>query len=448
MIQTLIDLPTAEQWPLIKPLIMLMKAFFLPFMGLVIVSAAVSVAFRLLGRSRTQSQDLIDLGLGVPGAWMVFGLLPIVSMVFLYSQYLYDQPIEIAAYMSRILGLVVVGLVFLLLYRRTLKPVLGGVGVLASLGGLYHFVATVSLIAVPERWEMVELPLPFFHSYQPLVHMNILLASAFLFTGSSLLVAFFHWSERKLLTPSHERSEVRTLAYVLLVLGLLPLPALLVLDFAIAPFFTLRPDVFSLPFWMLVVFLVLGILVIRMVAGRHTRHSWPAFALSLLFVWMFAGRQQSQISVGNQEHDLAVSRRVEENRAELVAEREELYAAAAELPEDAGEQLFNRVCSSCHAFDREIVGPSYNAVLGKYVDDLEGLAQFIHQPARVNTDYPAMPNQGLRRVEARAVAEYLLTRFTGEPVGGGAEEGGESGETGSATTSSAAARSSLGGVGR
>ena len=47
IIESLIHLPTAEQWPLIKPLILLMQVFFLPFMGLLIVSSIASVAFKV-----------------------------------------------------------------------------------------------------------------------------------------------------------------------------------------------------------------------------------------------------------------------------------------------------------------------------------------------------------------------------------------------------------------
>jgi mono/diheme cytochrome c family protein len=430
ILDSLIHLPTAEQWPLIKPLILLMQMFFLPFMGLLIVSAIASVAFRLAGKSEGLSRDLIDLGMRHPAAWLIFGLLPLISMLFLYSQYLFDQPIPIGAYLLRISGLLLAGIVLLLVYRKTLMVAAGGLGAMLLMGGMFHFIATVTLLAVPERWELVELPVPFFHSYQPIVHFKIFLAGSLLFTGAATLVAFFHWREREVLTPSAELPLVMRLAYGLLIFGIVPIPALLVVDFATAQFFTLRTDVFGLAFWMLAVLLVLGVMVVSMVMKQHTRYAWPAFVLSLVFLGLFAGRQQKQISVGNREHEQATHRRVEEIRAAVIAERMELYASASELPADAGEQLFSRVCSACHAFDARLVGPPYNEVLPKYVDDLEGMTEFILNPSRVNTDYPAMPNQGLRRAEARAVAAYLLSQFTGEPVGGEAGEEGGAGEAG------------------
>ena len=222
-VETLIHLPTAEQWPLIKPLILLMQVFFLPFLGLLIISAILSVAFRLAGRSEGLSRDMIDLGLRHPAAWLIFGLLPLVAMLFLYSQYLFEQPIPITVYLMRILGLVVVGFVLLLVYRRSLNVAVGGLGALALMGGMFHFIATISLIAVPERWALVELPLPFFHSFQPIIHFKIFLAGALLFTGASTLIAFFKWPEREVNTPSVDQPLVARVAYGLLVFGLLPI---------------------------------------------------------------------------------------------------------------------------------------------------------------------------------------------------------------------------------
>jgi hypothetical protein len=153
ILDSLIHLPTAEQWPLIKPLILLMQMFFLPFMGLLIVSAIASVAFRLAGKSEGLSRDLIDLGMRHPAAWLIFGLLPLISMLFLYSQYLFDQPIPIGAYLLRISGLLLAGIVLLLVYRKTLMVAAGGLGAMLLMGGMFHFIATVTLLAVPERWE-------------------------------------------------------------------------------------------------------------------------------------------------------------------------------------------------------------------------------------------------------------------------------------------------------
>ena len=74
-------------------------------------------------------------------------------------------------------------------------------------------------------------------------------------------------------------------------------------------------------------------------------------------------------------------------------------------------ELYNNKCNACHQFDQRIVGPPYIDVLPKYAGDREGLKQFILNPVKVDPDYPAMPNQGLKPHEAESAALYLLQRY-------------------------------------
>jgi cytochrome c551/c552 len=169
---------------------------------------------------------------------------------------------------------------------------------------------------------------------------------------------------------------------------------------------------------MLVVLLMLTLITVSMYSGGHTKHGWFGFVLGIAFIALFAMKQQSLASAANAEHELATLALIGAERSELVAQREELYASSAELDPNAGEIIFNQLCSACHAFDSKIVGPPYNDVLPKYSGDVEALAGFIFRPEKIDPDYPAMPGQGLKRAEAGAVAEYLITRFSGEPPEG------------------------------
>ena len=413
----LIHIPTAEQWPLIQPLILLMLVFLLPFTGLLLVSGATSLIYRMRG-DRAVAQEIIDIGIRHPASWMVFGLLPLITLFFLLQQYLYGSDLPIGDWVLKITGLLAVGFVLLFLYRRSMMPPLGALGVLLLMGGAYHLNATLTLLADPEKWPFVKLPLPFLFSIQPVVHFTVFLAGAVAFAGACILIALFAWPEREVLVPEESRREVGLVARVMLLAGLLPIPLLLVWDFYTAPSHALRPEVFTLAGWMIGVLLLLGLFTIAMLIRGHTRYAWPAFVLSFAFLGLFIGKQQTQASVGNEEHELIMLAQLETARERVVAAREELYASSMELAPDAGMQIFNQQCSACHAFDRRVVGPPYNDVLPKYGDDLEQLAGFIYSPVKVDTDYPAMPAPGLRRAEARAVAEYLLIRLRGEEPGG------------------------------
>lgn len=76
-----------------------------------------------------------------------------------------------------------------------------------------------------------------------------------------------------------------------------------------------------------------------------------------------------------------------------------------------GEDIYKGKCIACHAFDKRVVGPPYNEVLVKYEGKLDNLVKFILNPVKVNPDYPAMPNQGVKPAEAKAVAEYILSTY-------------------------------------
>jgi cytochrome c len=77
----------------------------------------------------------------------------------------------------------------------------------------------------------------------------------------------------------------------------------------------------------------------------------------------------------------------------------------------SGEEIYNGKCIACHQFDRRVVGPAHNDVLPKYEGKKDALVKFILNPVKVNPEYPAMPNQGLKPNEAEAVADYMLTHY-------------------------------------
>lgn len=79
----------------------------------------------------------------------------------------------------------------------------------------------------------------------------------------------------------------------------------------------------------------------------------------------------------------------------------------------SGEDIYNGRCIACHKFDKKLVGPPYNEVLPKYAEDRAGLIKFVLRPVKVNPDYPSMPNQGLKPKEAEAIADYILSIYSG-----------------------------------
>ena len=86
-------------------------------------------------------------------------------------------------------------------------------------------------------------------------------------------------------------------------------------------------------------------------------------------------------------------------------------AAAAVL--EKGKKVFDTVCSVCHRFDTQVVGPPLNAVVPKYKGDVAKLKGFIRNPVKVNPALPAMPKPAIKEDEVDAVARYLLSKVKG-----------------------------------
>ncbi len=409
ILETLVSHPTAEQLPLLRHLIALMLLFLYPFVGLLVVSTLLSLGARF--RWPAVSRDLINLGLRSPAGLIFLGLIPFVSLTFLYSQVLLGTAMPIGTYLGKVIGLGILGVAALWIYKRTQHPAPGGLGLLLLLGFMFHLTAVLDLVTYPEKWEFIQGPLPFLFSIQVLVHFQVFLATGAALTGAAILFFCFQWPERELHTPDAGLPVLRKIGLGALLAGAFGLPILLVWDLYTAPSNALSPAVFTAGILGLIVVLVLFLLVLRMIAREHARQGWLVFVLSLILFGLFLSRGMSMQANANQEHTFLMAARAAEMRNELLDAREALYAASQEVDPQLGERIYKARCTACHAFEKKVVGPPYDAVLPKYGDRIDDLAGFVRNPKRVDTRYPPMPNQGLRRAEARAVAEYLLRRF-------------------------------------
>jgi cytochrome c len=79
-----------------------------------------------------------------------------------------------------------------------------------------------------------------------------------------------------------------------------------------------------------------------------------------------------------------------------------------------GEEIYNTKCVACHKFDVKVVGPAYKETIPKYSGNVQKLADYIYNPVKIDPAFPPMPNQGLKKKEAVAVAQYLLDKVAGK----------------------------------
>ena len=74
-----------------------------------------------------------------------------------------------------------------------------------------------------------------------------------------------------------------------------------------------------------------------------------------------------------------------------------------------GKVTYWGVCAGCHAYNVRMIGPATQVVQALYIDNPQGIADYINDPHKVRPDYPEMPPQNYLSEETRlAVAEYML----------------------------------------
>jgi cytochrome c len=152
------------------------------------------------------------------------------------------------------------------------------------------------------------------------------------------------------------------------------------------------------------------------------RAGQPRFGATTFALFIFVFVLSSTFDVrsmanANREHARLIEIRAEREKLEKEAVIEATMAANA--GRDLGEETFNAVCMQCHRMNEKLVGPPLATVLTKYAGNPSGLEKIVHNPVKVNPDFPPMPNPGLTPAKAAAVAKYLLGQI-GAP-GEGAE---------------------------
>ena len=76
---------------------------------------------------------------------------------------------------------------------------------------------------------------------------------------------------------------------------------------------------------------------------------------------------------------------------------------------DKGKLTYFGVCTGCHAYGMRMIGPPVETIQALYMENPEGIAEYIAKPEKKRDDYPAMPAQDYLSAEERlAVAKFML----------------------------------------
>ena len=425
-INELLNPPTFKYLHLISYLVYFMLFIHLPYMGMVLGSSVLSLAY---ARPKPElSKDFIRLALGRPAIWIGFGILPVVALAFLFRLGLYNTPIAIHLYILRLLGILALGLVLLSLFlicRRWCDKqeqkigvkslLLGTAGVLLVLFYCFHLVNLLALLIFPEKWLFIKLPIPYpLFDITPIVHFGGFICLTLIITGAAILFFYYKWPEKKLPETTPHYSFLKYHGIGLLLAGTVLMPVMVFWDLYTLPNYSLSVGVFVLAGLIIITLFLLLAASVTMIKN-YSRPVPPlvviSFLLALLLFGLVIGKDQTLRANSSQETIAVLQSDAIKARKEAVDKREELYAKAMVIDEKAGEKIYNDICTACHSFDKKVLGPPFNEVLPKYGAKQDELIAFIKNPKKINPQYPAMPNPGLSTLQIKSVVKFLMIKI-------------------------------------
>ncbi|HEX9872964.1 MAG TPA: c-type cytochrome [Deferrimonas sp.] len=349
---------------------------------------------------RKLSADLLARVILTPGSSVLFVLT--LAMAFFSLQASYSSVHLPVFFSGGLLLLLALALLLLHLYRGLRERESGrgvalvvGLGALCLLSGVYFILACgATFLVMPERWPVLAATPTLVLSWSGVARFLEFVCLAFILTGTGMVLFSGRNGEDKRLVG-------RTGAAVALTF-LLVLPLCLLLDLVNLPLLA-----HSVPrFGVAAVTVVTAAAAALLLLPRCVKLPF-VLALGLLFLFVLGdhlGRESALTSLVLQEV-------AAETRAFPLPRTESIPAAPPSSKESmagSGEEIFNRACSGCHAFDRRRVGPPLNEVVPGYRGRRGALADFIANPVKMNPDYPAMPDPGLSEAEISAVVDFLL----------------------------------------
>jgi cytochrome c len=439
--------PSLEHFRLLLFILNLVYVVLLPYLGFLLGTSILSLVYGRRGEREHNllylqfAKDAIDIGLNNKTVVTFLGLVPALSLVFIYAQLLQSTPaisVSLAGYAFIAL---LASAILLYSYRYTagLARLLssyqdllqkshdaaggkdiaefalrtegthrksGRYGLLLLCVTVVLTVGALTVASRPDEWRSIDTAIALLVSvdfYAKLLQFLSLAAGG---TGIGILFFQLEWEGgRGSLHPEY-RAFVRKVCTTLGFVSLLLQPLLLVVNIMLLPPAALSGALMGISgVSILLFFLTVNLLYAALKEERPGYISYAFYVLGVALVLVFTA---DQMAIGN-------ATRLHSARLAVVHEKatEALKAAlGVGAPAARGEDIYNGRCSACHLFDQKKVGPAYKDVIPKYAGKKAQLIAFVLNPVKVNPAFPPMPNQGLRPAEADSIATFLLNKFT------------------------------------
>lgn len=427
-----IPLPLPIDRVLLEILLVGLFLFHILFVNLMLGGSTLTVFYELLGLKRPEYDKLArEIGKTITvnkSLAVVVGVGPLLAVNVLYTMHFYTANALTGLAWISIVPLVSIAFLITYWHKYTWDRLADNKGLHIAIGAMgtalfwlipLIFLANINLMLFPERWGEVRgflsaLALP---NVLPR-YLHFLLACLAL----SGLAAVGWFGRREFdvenILPGFDRPGLRRKFYSItfgatllqLVIGSLVYFTLPVKGVGL--FMTL---VILLGITAAVAFMVLLWIEIVSPKERIGRFYAPIFLLSALTVSCMAYGRHLYREGAVADHRLAMEATTA--NFQFVSQA----AAAGQLvqtePASLGEEVFQKTCTSCHALDKQLVGPSVQEIASIYAGNPAGIVKWVKSPGKKRAALPPMPAFGYLPAERlEAVAQYLLEAGAPKPA--------------------------------
>ncbi|MFA5806522.1 MAG: cytochrome c [Melioribacteraceae bacterium] len=436
---------SAHHMVLIKYLIVVAFILMIPYLSLLLGNLTYSLYFRKRAIKENNedlyklSDDLIEMITFNKSVAFALGIVPMLSAMFGFAQLLNLTNASVHGYLFISLLFLFNALLLIYSYKNGFlfkikisdeNPNLtdieknriakqeravrifgksGKYGIVLLLISIYLFCGAIQLSFDTERWESVGNIGEMVFSFNALVSFAQFIISAFLITSAMILYRYFRTNSEDSNYSDEFKSYIRDFVLLRGLLASILLLLFVVLSVMMRSKLSLSYGVFGYSVFALCLILIVSSLFYVMLKESHTKYNSSLIFLVIVIVFVLIIRDQYSFDVSTKKQYAILAANYETYQAKI---NEQLGIGEAPIN---GADIYNGRCIACHTFDKKIVGPPYNSTMPKYEGKKDLLVKYILNPSKINPDYPAMPNQGLKPNEAEAVAEYLLTTYKKMP---------------------------------
>ena len=432
---------SAEHIELLHYMLLIVLFICIPFISIVFGGIFLSVVYKNKSNKHNNnyylrlSKDVAEITTINKSAGFIFGIVPLITAILIYSQLLHNSEITNLNYLGLALVFIIISLVFIYSYRYSLSfnrifgslsdknisdPLIiedvnrlsdeskrisqkaGTFGLLFLFLGMWFFITGLTISSIYTSWD-VESFIGGLFSWKVLSRFIYYFFFALTLSGGMVLFIFLEDEKKNRIKDEEYSVFVKQKVLRVTFFSALFIPLFALLSLFGLPQNALTGTVFTYAIISLA-FLFLGYHFLYLLTKEMKGTTAALLFFTLVFsIAAFIISDQKAMASSTQVHSAMLSAEYDKYLAELTGEGKSITINAAEI--------YQVKCASCHKWDQKLVGPAHLDVLPKYAGKEAQLVAFIRNPVKVDPAYPPMPNPGLKPNEADAIAKYLLATY-------------------------------------